>query len=102
MQAQYLWHMGLAAPRHVESSRPGAELMALHPQVDSYALYHQGSPRCDFLIPVSMLELPTLGVSGWSVCTSHNHLLTYPASSQEHFRYLSALPAFCKTVRIRF
>ena len=23
--AQYLWHMGLAAPRHVESSRPGME-----------------------------------------------------------------------------
>ena len=45
-QAQYLWHMGLVAPRHVGSSRirDWVWVFCIGRQIDSLALGHQRSP----------------------------------------------------------
>ena len=41
---QWLWHLGLAAPRHVGSCQTrGSNLCPRHWEVDSSPLYHQGS-----------------------------------------------------------
>ena len=91
--------VGLVAPQHVGSlqTRDRTHVPCISKQILIRCTTRE-VPRRDFVIPVSMLELPTSGVSRWSVQTSHNHLLSYPASGQEHFRYLSALPALCKTI----
>ena len=43
--AQQLWYTGLAAPRHVESSRRRDQNCLLHWQANSLSPSHQGSPQ---------------------------------------------------------
>ena len=49
VETQYLWHMGLAAPRHVKSFQTkDLNLCPLHWQAECQLLDHMGSPQGNF------------------------------------------------------
>ena len=49
-QAQKLWHTGLVAPQHVESSQSRDETHVYNKRWNCLPLSHQGSPECCFYI----------------------------------------------------